>query len=1106
MSITVGITHHTEYTYDRPVSMSPHIFRLRPAPHCRTPIKSYSLKVLPEDHFINWQQDPFGNYLARVVFPEKTTHFSFTVDLLAEMTVINPFDFFLEKSAETFPFDYEESLKRDLMPFLSLQSAGTSEAFSRLVDQVKPAGDVPTVDFLVSVNQAVNAVVEYCIRLEPGVQTPDETLEKASGSCRDSAWLLIQVLRQLGLAARFVSGYLVQLAPDQESLDGPSGPEEDFTDLHAWAEVFIPGAGWIGLDPTSGLLAGEGHIPLACTPDPASAAPVTGALDPCESEFSYFNKVTRVHEMPRVTKPYSDQQWGQMNHLGLMVDKQLADLGFTLTMGGEPTFISIDDMESAQWNTAADGPEKRRLAHNLFVAMQKEFAPGAFRHYGQGKWYPGEPLPRWAYSCYWRKDGVPLWNDERWLADINTQGRATTADLENFCKQLVSAMGLPADVLTTAYEDVLYHLWQEGSLPEDPDVDAPELLDAMTRKGFLQKLQNGLDQPVGFVLPIEWNSINGNWNSCVWQFRRKQCYLLPGDSPIGYRLPLASLGGATEFIERDPFSIPEHFAGVAEQARGHVVSWTIKTAMAFEVQNGHISVFMPPVSHFEQYMGLLSLLEAVAAHTQLTVVVEGYTPPFDSRVEKFAVTPDPGVIEVNIHPSNNWSELVERTTVLYELARKERLGTDKFMLDGRHTGTGGGNHVTMGGPTPAQSPFLQRPDLLRSFITYWQHHPGLSYLFSGLFIGPTSQAPRVDEARDELLYELEIAFSQMPTGDVQQPWLVDRLLRNLLVDLTGNTHRAEFCIDKLYSPDSASGRLGIVEFRGFEMPPHSRMSLLQMLLLRSLLAWFAKEPYHKPLVRWGTELHDKFLLPHYVKQDLMTVCSDLQAAGFDFQLSWLDPYFEFRFSRCGLYELQDVTMELRTAIEPWHVMGEEATGSGTARFVDSSLERVELKVKGLNSERYVVTCNGRRLPLSKTATRGEFVAGIRFRAWQPPSALHPTIGVHAPLVFDLYDTVAGRSLGGFTYHISHPGGRNFATFPINAFEAEGRRLARFWQHGHTPGVVADPNGEITTRTERSVSAHRGDRDFVLPPDEAVNHEYPTTLDLRRAPRFVQSAG
>jgi uncharacterized protein (DUF2126 family) len=946
--------------------------------------------------------------------------------------------------------------------------------------------------------------------MEPGVQKPDETLEIKRGSCRDSAWLLVQIFRHLGLAARFCSGYLVQLTSDIKSIDGPSGPEQDFTDLHAWCEVYIPGAGWIGLDPTSGLFAGEGHIPLACTPSPGSAAPITGASDKCEVTFNFKNEVIRIHEDPRVTKPYSDEQWQCIDALGRAVDQQLDEMDVRLTQGGEPTFVSIDDMDSGQWNTLALGDDKLRLSKNLLLRLRDKFAPNGLLHYGQGKWYPGEELPRWALGCFWRTDGQPLWRNPDLLARVDKDYSVDVEKAEAFSRCLIKQAGLKSDYLVPAYEDTLYYLWQEQSLPDNVDPHKVDLKDDLERKKLAKVLEHGLGEPVGFCLPLGWNYNTGHWRSSPWPLRRDRLALIPGDSPIGFRLPLDSLPYVAEEEQdipqpRDPFepvaalaeageSASHAQATSKEQVKAKVQVDVVRTSLCIEPRDGRLYLFLPPMDYLEHFVALIELIENTAAEMQLPVVIEGYEPPRDSRLNCFKVTPDPGVIEVNIHPSANWSELVNHTEIIYEEARLSRLCAEKFMLDGRHTGTGGGNHVTLGAANPVDSPFLRRPDLLRSLVTYWQHHPGLSYLFSGMFIGPTSQSPRVDEGREEMLYELEVAFSQIPEGGTVEPWLVDRLMRNLLVDITGNTHRSEFCIDKLYAPGSAAGRQGLLEFRGFEMPPHARMSLVQALLIRCLIARFWKTPYHKPLIRWGTELHDRFMLPHYVWEDLREVVNELQTSGFPFQLEWLAPFEEFRFPHYGRAQIDDVALELRWAIEPWHVLGEEVSSFGTSRYVDSSMERLQIKVTGLTAGRHIVACNGRRIPLRATGRKGEFVAGVRYRAWQPPTALHPTIGVHSPLVFDLFDSWNGLSLGGCTYHVVHPGGRSYETLPVNAFEAESRRINRFWEFGHTP-VSDSPSVQFDDIWEFFVDERPPKA--MEPPKEMPSKEFPHTLDLRR---------
>ncbi|MFT3936251.1 MAG: transglutaminase family protein [Chitinophagaceae bacterium] len=1141
MAIRVAINHKTTYSYDRLVSLSPHIFRLRPAAHSRTKIEAYSFKVTPKEHFINWQQDPFGNYQARVVFPEKTTELSVEVEVIADMVVINPFDFFVEDYAEQYPFKYEGQLAKELIPYLEIKENGPllTQWLSGLDLSKKNVND-----FLVYINQKLNKDINYTIRMEAGVQTCEQTLGKALGSCRDSAWLLVQIFRHLGLAARFVSGYLVQLTADIKSLDGPSGPENDFTDLHAWTEVYIPGAGWIGLDPTSGLFASEGHIPLACTPDFASAAPVVGATDKCETTFSFSNTVTRIHEDPRVTKPYTDEQWAIINATGEKVDADLLAGDVRMTMGGEPTFVSIDDMEGAEWNTTADGKLKRELSHDLIFRLREKFGPTGMIHYGQGKWYPGEPLPRWQYGLFWRKDNYPIWKNIALVAHEKIEKKYTAADAATFADELAKFLAVSTENISTAYEDVFYYLWAEGKLPVNIDPLQANLKDPIERRTIAQLLEKGLDKPTGYILPLKWNYDNNKWQSNKWILNKAHLYLIPGNSPMGLRLPLdtlAAVGKSDEpqRIERSLFDeLPalEHYHEMIASRYGTVTVHpprqkivfqenikeedkskktdkkkeveedngikplydipVIKTALCIEAREGIVYIFMPPVDYLEHYLDLIASIEATAAKLNIPVRIEGYEPPRDYRMERLVVSPDPGVIEVNIHPSKTWNELVSNIDTLYDQAFLSRLATEKFMLDGRHTGTGGGNHITIGGSVPSDSPLLRRPDVLRSLIAYWQHHPGLSYLFSSAFIGPTSQAPRIDEGRDEKLYEMEIAFDQVPEKGFIPFWMVDRIFRHLLTDITGNTHRSEFCIDKMYSPDSSSGRLGILEFRGFDMPPHKRMSLVQMLLIRALIAKFWKKPYKHKLVRWGTELHDRFMLPYYVQQDIKDVVNDLNEAGYAFNISWFDPFFEFRFPHYGTVKLQGIEMEIRMGIEPWHVLGEEMSSSGTARFVDSSLERVQVKLSGLNGARYVLLCNGNRVPLRETQTKEVFVCGVRYRAWQPPSALHPTIGLDTPLTFDIVDTWNGKFIGGATYYVSHPGGRSYDTFPINSYEAESRRSNRFGITSHTQSVIPRTYGRFVDGPLRYIEQNR------LPflsdiPTQEPDIDYPYTLDMRK---------
>jgi uncharacterized protein (DUF2126 family)/transglutaminase-like putative cysteine protease len=1187
MSIHAALNHVTHYTYDRLVALGPQVVRLRPAPHCRSKIISYSLKIEPEGHFINWQQDPFANYQARLVFPDKTKEFKVTVDVVMDMAVYNPFDFFLEPEAEEFPFNYQPDLKQELAPYLTPDPVTPLvRAYLDKIDRTKRR----SVLFLVDLNQSVHHAIRYTIRMEPGVQTPEETLTLACGSCRDSAWLMVQLLRNCGLAARFVSGYLIQLKPDVKALDGPSGTEVDFTDLHAWCEVYLPGAGWVGLDATSGLLAGEGHIPLACTPQPSGAAPIEGRSDKCEVEFSHHMQVTRIYESPRVTKPYTEDQWAAIMALGDAVDAELVAGDVRLTMGGEPTFVANSDRDAPEWNTDALGPTKRGFATELVHRLRHEYGQGGFLHFGQGKWYPGEQLPRWALNIYWRADHELIWRNPALFTDERAPTHYTSADARRFAVLLASKLGVTGKHIQTAFEDSWYYLWRERRLPVNVDPFNSRLDDEMERARLRRVFEQKLDTPVGYVLPIKVagydETYGAAWTTGPWFLRDERMYLMPGDSPMGLRLPLDSLPWVSEadfpyLNEQDPSvlvgTLPGYGAVAAKYATGKLESapgtaglalgaaaraaataatgtasagngylagsspqpeaarklqsttgpqsassasaqcptqtepadfarapaaqesahWITRTALCVEVRDprrasgpkaeavgeksGVLYVFMPPLEKLEHYLDLLAAIEASAEELGMQLVLEGYPPPRDPRLKLLSVTPDPGVIEVNIHPATHWKELVDNTEFLYNAAFESRLSAEKFMTDGRHTGTGGGNHFVMGGATPADSPFLRKPELLASLLLYWHNHPSLSYLFSGMFVGPTSQAPRVDEARNDQLYELEIAIEQIHKnreiyGQSMPPWLVDRTLRNILIDATGNTHRSEISIDKMYSPDSATGRLGLLELRAFEMPPHPHMSSVQQLLLRALIARFWKTPYRAPATRWGTELHDRFMLPKFIEMDFHDVMAEMRASGFAFDDSWFAPHVEFRFPLVGTVCSAGIELTLRNALEPWHVMGEEGAPGGTARYVDSSLERIEVRVTGMNESRYVVTCNGRAMSLQPTGVQGEYVAGVRYKAWNPPSSLHPSIGVHAPLTFDIVDTWMKRSVGGCQYHVAHPGGLSYESLPVNANEAESRRLSRFAAMGHTPGLMQVPPATINVPASR---------------------EFPFTLDLRR---------
>jgi uncharacterized protein (DUF2126 family) len=1069
MGIQVALNHRTQYRYDKAVSVGPQVIRLRPAPHCRTPILRYSLGVTPAGHLLNWQFDLHNNHLARLLFPDKTNEFIVEVDLVAELSPFNPFDFFLESGVEDYPFEYSPELAKDLEPYRwvdpGLDPAGPLlQAFLGKLPREKRG----TIRFLVDLNRRVRNEIDYVTRLDPGVQTSEQTLEKGTGSCRDSAWLLVQILRHLGIAARFVSGYLIQLAAGESASEAASGPQSDSADFHAWAEAFLPGAGWIGLDPTSGLFAGEGHIPLVCTPNASKAAPIEGTVELADVDFSYSMSIRRLNDALRPSKPFTEEDWLQVERLAHGVDADLEARDVRLTMGGEPTFVGIDEPESPQWNIDALGPMKRTRGLALIQCLREKVAPGAVLHHGQGKWYPGEPLPRWALSCSWRVDRVPVWENIDLIARENAREdhKNTIGAVDAF--KFIEALSRRLQV---SFENVLPAYDGEAKSTE----------------------------PDGYILPIRRRQPAGRlcWSSQLWFARPERLLLSPGDSPIGYRIPTASipwvapdeleyeyepapfaariklpsrLSGRMDLFQRNPVADPlPALASTAESAPE-----LIRPALCVQAREGRLHVFLPYASTLADYLDLLAAVEDTCQYLHKPVWLEGYPPPSDPRLRSFSITPDPGVLEVNLPPASNWDELEQINTVLFEEARHNRLTAEKFAYDGSHIATGGGSHIVIGGATVLDSPFLRRPDLLRSMLAFWQNHPSLSYLFSGMYVGPTSQSPRVDEARMDALYELEVAFGNLSANDCT-PIMIDGLFRNLLVDVTGNSHRAEFCIDKLYPPEGLGLRLGLLELRAFEMAPHVRMGLIEMLLIRALVCIFWKRPFEGGLIRWGTALHDRFMLPHFVRRDFSDVLSYLRGSDYNFEEKWFAAQLEFRFPTIGSIAAEGVELELREALEPWNVLAEETTSGRTGRAVDSSFERVQVKLSGIATEsHYVVACNGRRVPLHHTGEPGEAVAGVRYRARQLSAVLHPTIPVHAPLIFDIIDSWKERSIGRCAYHMGSPDGGAYTARPVNATEAANRRRQRFQKSDPTPGLMAAP-------------------------EEETNPIFPMTLDLRFPP-------
>lgn len=994
MSTRIALTQRYEYRFSRSVQLSTHWLRLRPAPHTAGRISAYSLRVHAETHYLNWLRDPFENHLARLDFPDPTDAVTLEIDLIAELEPVNPFEFLVEPFAASHPFDYPEQLRKELAPYLRRGTSGSK--LNQFLKKLKLKSGYIT-EQIGAINEYVSNALAVTGPGNPGAIDLETVLHQGHGSAWELAWLLTLTLRNVGLAARVTQGYRIFLDAKAKT---------DTVSNHAWSEVFLPGAGWVGLDPCGGLFINEGYIPLASAPEPLRVLPIAGYRECCEETFNETISIRRLS--PKISSwPLNESQWADLKNLGHYIDSDLNAQNIKLAMAGGLSFVSAIDTQSPEWTVAALGDGKRFAAEQLLQRLWQRLAPGGVIHLGQGEQFGGESLPRWSL-----------------------------ADAEQLAQQIADALGISDGFVMPAYEDGLSVLWQQRDLFNGmPGAD--ELGDPEKRRALAETLSFNNGYVSGYVLPLRWDPARERWASGKWQFRRDAVYLLPGTSPLGYRLPLESLPVAAGApAEADPERCQFDERGILPDVHGELSARLStpgrketapiaadvntgdaapRTALSIEVRDGRLCIFMPPLTHLEHYLELLAAIEHAASRLVVPLIIEGYEPPQDHRLRCFKLEPQAGILKVWLPEAHSWQRQLELIETTYEEAYQVGLQAERVAADGQRLSPGGGAELILGGVKPTESPFLQRPELLRSLICFWQQHPSLSYFFAGRSIGAGGDAPRPDEGRDESLYELGIALERIPAGEIDTPWLADRLLRHLLVDPAGDMKRAEIRIDQLYSPDRAGLRLGRMVLRSFEMAPDAKLYALQTLLVKALIAYLGRRPQQTELVDFGAALHDRFMLPSPLWQDLCNILDELNHAGYPFQPGWFEPLRDLHFPALGQVQLGNITLELRSAHEPWPLLAEETTAAGVARFIDSANERLEVRATGLTPSRYVLVCNDRRVPLQPTGTRGEYVAGVRYKASNPPSTLHPTIAPVEALVFDLVDGWTGRSIGGCTY-------------------------------------------------------------------------------------------
>ncbi len=1105
MTTRVALTQRYEYQFSRPVQLSTHWLRLRPAPHTQCSISAYSLRIDADPVWLNWLRDPFENHLARLDLPDPVASLMIEVDLIANLDPVNPFDFLVEPYAASYPFDYPDQLRKELAPYLRTGKLGPR--LTKFFQTVERTSGYIT-EQIGAINQHVADSISAAGPGKPGPVDLETVLEKGRGTAWELAWLLTLTLRSVGLAARMTQGYRIFIHAEADV---------DTASNHAWSEVFLPGAGWIGLDPCGGVFINEGYIPLASAPEPLRVLPIAGYRESCDETFNQTISTRRLSPKPS-TWPLSDSQWTDLQSLGAYIDADLNEQNINLAMANGLSFVSANDVQSLEWNIAALGPGKRFTAEQLLQRLWRRLAPGGVLHVGQGEQFGGEALPRWNLNCFARADGKPVWRNAALLEWGNNKQSVSLEDAEQLADQITHALGLSSKFVMPAYEDGLQKLWSNrDSLDNIPS--AEELNDPEKRRALAATLSSSQAHVVGYVLPLRWDAGHERWSSGRWQFRRDALYLLSGSSPLGYRLPLESLpvanGAPTEMDpERCQFDerglLPDMHGELSARlssygriqakppaADAKTADAAPRTALCIEVRDNRLYIFMPPLTHLEHYLGLLAVIEHAAEALALPLTLQGYEPPQDCRLRRFKLEPQAGILKVWLPEAHGWQQQREIIQATYDEADRIGLQGERVINDGRRLPPGGGAELTLGGVTPRESPFLCRPELLRSLVSFWQQHPSLSFFFAGRSIGAGGDAPRPDEGRDESLYELGIALERIPKGEIDTPWMPDRLLRHLLVDPAGDMQRAEISVDQLYSPDQAGLRLGRVVLRSFEMPPDAKLASLQSLLVMGLLSYFGRQPQKGSLSHWGAALHDRFMLPSLLWQDLCGVLDELNHAGYPFQSEWFEPLRELHFPVLGSVQLGDIGLELRAALEPWPLLAEETTAAGVARFVDSANERLEVHITGLTPSRYALVCNGRRVPLQPAGMRGEYVAGVRYKASNPPSTLHPTIPPVAVLVFDLVDSWTDKSVGGCTYTPTHSPVLGAASAPMMMQQPELSR-ERDRDKGRAlslPPILISPSWSGGGKFSAKAS---GLEVVTITADErGSDHTY--LLDLNRAP-------